>query len=152
MRKDDSRKRQNEFDEEGYKKRHAKLEQARKKRRKETDEKGFNKLNKEAVQACQKRQKETDEKGFKKKKKIANKKNNSRIRSSRAAAVKKFYQETLYGPVFECVCCRTLNFKHNVVGFNKQIQTQILKKAEDAHTKDYNSKLEKVNISVLVNS
>ena len=145
-----SQKKKKEVDKEGFNTKNKKAVQASRKKQKEKDEEGFNTQNKMAAQAYQKRKKETDEKGFKKKKKIANKKNNSRIRSSRAAAVKKFYQETLYGPVFECVCCRTLNFKHNVVGFNKQTRTQIMKKAKDAHSRDYNCKLEQVNISVLV--
>ena len=116
-------KKQKEVDEERFKQQHNKAEQARKKRLKEADEEGFNIKNKKFVQACQKKQK-----------------------GSQAAAVKKFYQETCYGPVFECVCCRTLNFKHNVVEFNKKNRVQIRKKAKEAHTRDYNSKLEQVNL------
>ena len=98
------------------------------------------------MQACQKRQKETDEERFKKKKKIANGKYKKKQRTSQEAAARRFHQETLYGPVFECVCCRTLNFKHNVVEFNKKNRVQIRKKAKDAHIRDYNSKLEQVNL------
>ena len=125
--------------------------QATQKKQKEVDEEGFKQQHNKAEQACKKRRLSKDPKKFKKLKKQADQKYKITQRGSRAAAVKKFFQETLYGPVFECVCCRTLNFKHNMVGFNKQTRTQIKKKAEDAHTKDYNSKLEQVNISVLVN-
>ena len=145
-----SQKKYKEVDEERFKQQHNKAEQARKKRLKEDDEEGFKKQQRESEQAGKKRRFSKDPKKFKKLKKQADQKYKITQRGSRAAAVKKFFQETLYGPVFECVCCRTLNFKHNVVGFNKQTRTQIVKKAEDAHSRDYNCKLEQVNISVLV--
>ena len=145
-----SQKKQKEVDEERFKQQHNKAEQARKKRLKEDDEEGFKKQQRESEQAGKKRRLSKDPKKFKKLKKQADQKYKITQRGSRAAAVKKFFQETLYCPVFECVCCRTLNFKHNVVGFNKQTRTQIMKKAKDAHSRDYNCKLEQVNISVLV--
>jgi len=77
---------------------------------------------------------------------MKNEKYYGKKKGSQAAAVKKFYQETCYGPVFECVCCRTLNFKHNVVEFNKKNRVQIRNKAKEAHIRDYNSKLEQVDI------
>ena len=60
------------------------------------------------------------------------------------AAKKRFHQETLYGPVFECVCCRTMCFRHQVVPYTEQAQEKIRTKAKAAaerQMKDKNANL-----------
>ena len=48
------------------------------------------------------------------------------------AAKKRFRQEILYGPSFECVCCRMMCFRHQVVPFSEQVQENIRAKAKAA--------------------
>ena len=138
------RERQKKADEMGFNKRNAKSVQACRKRQKEVDEEGFNKHNTKAVQACQKRQLENDEEGYRKNKKVANQRHYRKIGTSLDAAIKKFHREILYGPAFECVCCRTMNFRHNVVEYSKTTRTNIRRKADEAHAKDYNSRIQQV--------
>ena len=138
------RERQKKADEMGFNKRNAKSVQACRKRQKEVDEEGFNKHNTKAVQACQKRQLEDDEAGYRKNKKMANQNHYRKRGTSQDAAIKKFHQEILYGPAFACVCCRTMNFRHNVVEYSKTSQTNIRKKADEAHAMDYNSRIQQV--------
>ena len=138
-------KRQKRVDERGFNKRHAKSKQASRKRQKEVDEEGFKQQTTKASQAYQKRQLGNDEAGFRKKQKLANEKNKIRIRGSLEGSVKRFHQEILYGPAFVCVCCRTMNFRHNVVEYSKTTQTNIRRKADEVHAKDYNSRIQQVH-------
>ena len=75
---------------------------------------------------------------------VKKRKYKGKIKSSREAAIKKFFQEILYGPVWECVCCRTLNFWHNVVVYDEKMKAQIRKKADEAFERYYNSKIKQV--------
>ena len=138
------RKLQKEIDEEGFNKRNAKNMQASRARQKEVDEKSFNKRTTKASQDYQKRQLENDEEGYRKYKKVANQRHYRKIGSSLDATIKKFHQEILYGPAFECVCCRTMNFRHNVVEYSKTTRTNIRRKADEAHAKEYNSRIQQV--------
>ena len=114
------------------------------KKQMETDDEGFKRQNRKAVQDCRKRKKKTDKEGFRKRQQNANKKYKRKIGSSREAAVKRFYQEILYGPMWECVCCRILTFWHNVVVYDEKRKAQIRKKADEAHERDYNSRIKQV--------
>ena len=96
------------------------------------------------MKACQKRQLENDEAGYRKKRRLASQSHRRKIGTSLDASIKKFHQEILYGPAFACVCCRTMNFRHNVVEYSKTTRTNIRRKADEAHAKDYNSRIQQV--------
>ena len=160
-------KRLKEKDEEGFKQKHNKVEQDRKKRKREEDEEGFMGKHRREEQKSMMKRKAADEDGFlekhrrkeqkskvkrkaadenvfKDKQKKANQQYRRKIGSSQDAAVRKFFQETLHGPNFVCVCCRTLNFRHNVVIYDGKTRDDIRKKANEAHEQEYNSKLKQV--------
>ena len=90
------------------------------------------------------RRRATNEMAFKNQQKKANQQYRRKIGSSQDAAVRKFFQETLHGPNFVCVSCRTLNFRHNVVIYDGKARVEIRKKANEAHEQEYNSKLKQV--------
>ena len=119
-----------------------------KKRKQEIDEEGFKKHRNQTELEGKKRRKSADEKGFKKRQKHANQRYKRKVGSSREAAVKRFYQEILYGPFWECVCCRILTFWHNVVVYDEKRKAHIRKKADEAHERDYNSKIKQVGASI----
>ena len=96
------------------------------------------------------RRRATNEMAFKNQQKKANQQYRRKIGSSQDAAVRKFFQETLHGPNFVCVCCRTLNFRHNVVIYDGKARVEIRKKANEAHEQEYNSKLKQVNDNFMI--
>ena len=51
---------------------------------------------------------------------------------TREAAYKRFREETGYGPMFECVCCRTMCFRSQVVEYTEKVKRNILEKAAKA--------------------
>ena len=169
-----TRNRKKMADKEGFNRQNREAVQATRNRKKVADKEGFNRQTREAVQATRSRRKVADKerfmeeqrkagqvsknkrlnkdpKKYKKSKKKDNQKQNYKRKTSHEAAVKRFHQETCYGPVFECVSCRTNNFRHNAVEYNEKTQAQIRTKAKEAHIRDYNSKLEQVNMSCVVN-
>ena len=50
-------------------------------------------------------------------------------------AIKQFNNETMYGPIFPCVCCHTLNFRDQVVELTPKVMRNIRKKAKEAALK-----------------
>ena len=62
--------------------------------------------------------------------------------------MKRFFQEILFGPVWECVCCRILTFWHNVVVYDEKRKAQIRRKADEAYERDYNSRIKQVGASI----
>ena len=113
-------------------------------KRKAADEEGFLETHRRKEQKSKMKRKAADEEGFKNQQKKANQQYRRKIGSSQDAAVRKFFQETLHGPNFVCVCCRTLNFRHNVVIYDGKARVEIWKKANEAHEQEYNSKLKQV--------
>ena len=162
------REKQRKIDEEGFKRQQNEVKQAQRDKLRKIDEKGLRKQMSKAKQETRNRKKEANKEGFMEDQRMAGQvSKNKRLnddpkkyrklekqacqkykrtqKSSHQAAVKRFYQETRYGPVFGCVCCRIENFRHNVVPWNEKTQAQIRTKAKDAHIRDYNSKLEQVD-------
>ena len=137
-----------EIDKDGFMAQNRKAVQDCKKRKQEIDEEGFKKHRNQIEQEGKKRRKSADEKGFKERQKHANQRYKRKVGSSREAAVKRFYQEILYGPIWECVCCRILTFWHNVVVYDEKRKAQIRKKADEAHERDYNSRIKQVGASI----
>ena len=131
-------------DEEGFLEKHRREEQKSMMKRKAADEEGFLETQREKGQKSKMKRKATDEMVFKNQQKKANQQYRRKIGSSQDAAVRKFFQETLHGPNFVCVCCRTLNFRHNVVIYDGKARVEIRKKANEAHEQEYNSKLKQV--------
>ena len=131
-------------DEEGFLETQRKEGQKSKAKRKATDEEGFMKKHRREEQKSMMKRKAADEGGYKNQRKKANQQYKRKIGSSQDAAVRKFFQETLHGPNFVCVCCRTLNFRHNVVIYDGKARDEIRKKANEAHEQEYNSKLKQV--------
>ena len=113
-------------------------------KRKSADEDGFLETQRKEGQKSKTERKAKDEMAFKNQQKKANQQYRRKIGSSQDAAVRKFFQETLHGPNFVCVCCRTLNFRHNVVIYDGKARVEIRKKANEAHEQEYNSKLKQV--------
>ena len=113
-------------------------------KRKSADEEDFLETQRKKGQKSKTKRKAADEMVFRTQQKKANQQYRRKIGSSQDAAVRKFFQETLYGPNFECVCCRTLNFRHNVVIFDGKARVEIRKKAYEAYEQEYNSKLKQV--------
>ena len=114
------------------------------KRKREEDEEDFLETQGKKGQKSKVKRKAADEMVFRTQQKKANQQYRRKIGSSQDAAVRKFFQETLHGPNFECVCCRTLNFRHNVVIYDGKARVEIRKKANEAHEQEYNSKLKQV--------
>ena len=131
-------------DEDGFLKTQRKEWQKSMTKRKAADEEGFLEAQREKGQKSKMKRKAADEKVFKDKQKKANQQYRRKIGSSQDAAVREFFQETLHGPNFVCVCCRTLNFRHNVVIYDGKARVEIRKKANEAHEQEYNSKLKQV--------
>ena len=131
-------------DEEGFMENQRKRWQKSMTKRKAADEEGFLEKHRREEQKSKVKRKAADEKVFKDKQKKANQQYRRKIGSSQDAAVRKFFQETLHGPNFVCVCCRTLNFRHNVVIYDGKARVEIRKKANEAHEQEYNSKLKQV--------
>ena len=144
MAEQDRKKRKREEDEEDFLEKHREEEQKSKAKRKAADVEGF--LEKKRIEEQQRKMKRkaADEMVFRKQQKKANQQYRKKIGSSQDAAVRKFFQETLHGPNFVCVCCRTLNFRHNVVIYDGKARVEIRKKANEAHEQEYNSKLKQV--------
>ena len=65
-------------------------------------------------------------------------------KSSINAAIKNFYKEILYGPIFPCECCVGLYARHQVVELDKPCQAQVRKHADEAKIRDYNNKVQQV--------
>ena len=148
--KQDERDRKRKIDEEGFKEQRSKAKRATRNKKRTADEEGFMEEQRKAGQVSKKKRLEEDPKKFRKFEKQACRKYKRIQRGSHQAAVKRFYQETRYGPVFGCVCCGIENFRHNVVPWNEKTQAQIWTKANDAHIRDYNSKLEQVVATLAV--
>ena len=146
----DSRNRQRKSDEDGFKKQRSRAQQVTRNRKRVTDKEGFMEKQREAGQVSKKKRLNEDPKKFRRLKIRADRKYKKTQASSHQAAVMRFYQETRYGPVFGCVCCGIENFRHNVVSWNEKTQAQIRTKANDAHIRDYNSKLEQVVATLAV--
>ena len=163
----DRQKRKREEDKEGFMEKHRRVEQKSMMKRRATDEEGFMENQRKRWQKSMTKRKAADEEGFlekhrreeqksKVKRKAAdeklfkNQQNKAnlqyrrKIGRSQDAAVRKFFQETLHGPNFVCVCCRTLNFRHNMVIYDGKARVEIRKKANEAHEQEYNSKLKQV--------
>ena len=131
-------------DEEGFLETQREKGQKSKMKRKAIDEEGFLETQRIEGQKSKMKRKTADVMVFKKQQKKANQQYYRKIGSSQDAAVRKFFQETLHGPNFVCVCCRTLNFRHNVVIYDGKARVEIRKKANEAHEQEYNSKLKQV--------
>ena len=145
-----TRSRQRAADKEGFDRRSREAKGATRSKKRLADEEGFMEDQRKAWKVSKKKRLNEDPKKYKRLEKIKNLKYGRKIGSSQEAAVKKFHHETCYGPVFECVCCRILNFRHNVVPWNEKTQAQIRTKANEAHIRDYNSKLEQVGATLAV--
>ena len=59
---------------------------------------------------------------------------------TREPAIKRFRKETMYGPIFPCVCCDMLFFRHQVVPYTKELKIALLAKAK-AKAKAYGEEL-----------
>ena len=59
---------------------------------------------------------------------------------TREAAIKRFRKDTMYGPIFPCVCCDMLFFRHQVVPYTKELKIGLLAKAK-AKAKAYGEEL-----------
>ena len=132
------------IDEDGFLETHRREEQKSMMKRKAADEEGFLETQRKKGQKSKAKRRATDVMVFKKQQKTANQKYCRKIGSSQDAAVRKFFQETLHGPNFVCVCCRTLNFRHNVVIYDGKARVEIRKNANEAHEQEYNSELKQV--------
>ena len=65
----------------------------------------------------------------------------NRLRNkTQEAAKRRFYQDILYGPVFPCVCCRTMCFRHQVVVYTEKVKESIRAKAKAAEVRNAKSK------------
>ena len=133
-----------EDDEEGFLEKHRREEQKSMMKRKAADEGGFLEIQREKGQKSKMKRKAADEMVFRTQQKKANQQYRRKVGSSQDAAVRKFFQETLHGPNFVCVCCRTLNFRHNVVIYDGKARVEIRKNANEAHEQEYNSELKQV--------
>ena len=131
-------------DEEDFLETQRKKGQKSKMKRKAADEDGFLETQRKEGQKSKMKRRATDDMVFRTQQKKANQQYRRKIGSSQDAAVRKFFQETLHGPNFVCVCCRTLNFRHNVVIYDGKARVEIRKKANEAHEQEYNSKLKQV--------
>ena len=65
-------------------------------------------------------------------------------KGSTDVAIKNFHKEKLYGPVFDCVCCKILFFRPQVVEYDKPNRVQIRKQSAEAQIRDYNDRAQQV--------
>ena len=56
------------------------------------------------------------------------------------AAKKRFHQEIMYGPIFPCVCCNDLYFRHQVVPYDDKLQDKIRSQAKAAAARNAKDK------------
>ena len=56
------------------------------------------------------------------------------------AAKKRFHQEIKYGPIFPCVCCHGMYFRHQVVPYNGKLERKIRTEAKAAQMRNTKEK------------
>ena len=56
------------------------------------------------------------------------------------AAKKRFHEEIMYGPIFPCVCCHGVYFRHQVVPYNEKLQDKTRAQAKAAEMRKANEK------------
>ena len=56
------------------------------------------------------------------------------------ASKKRFHQEIMYGPIFPCVCCNGLYFRHQVVPYDDKLQDKIRSQAKAAEMRNAKEK------------